>query len=324
MPEAIKRGGSAADSATKSASDPASISAALRAAARWGALGTLVVAALISAFALPKAQPKAQPMAGEDALVFAADRALGEAMRAGDKTAARRLLALQFTSVDADGKTYTRKEVLADLKGLAAPASDVTVRSYGLVAMVTGHHQSARNADVFFLDVWVKQKSAWRALLMQDVPIALEDATVAAPPQATDAQLYDCKNPCLTIPYRVRSPSELEIINTFQAIMKATVAHDAKEWGKHVAEEFVVYGSGRAPTVRSDRVAAIERQKESNAAVTVGEVRTMRLAVYGDGAVMIATDVVPNEARPPYRAVRVWVKRNSQWLMALSADTDIR
>ena len=40
---------------------------------------------------------------------------------------------------------------------------------------------------------------------------------------------FDCKNPCETIPYRVRSPAEQDIVNTFQAIEKATVAHDAAE-----------------------------------------------------------------------------------------------
>ena len=98
----------------------------------------------------------------------------------------------------------------------------------------------------------------------------------------------------------MRSAAELEVINTFQTIMKAIVAHDASEWAKHVADEFVVYASGRAPIAKSVRITAIERQKESDVPVRVGAVQTMRLAVYGDGAVMTATDV--DEGRPPYRA----------------------
>ena len=90
------------------------------------------------------------------------------------------------------------------------------------------------------------------------------------------------------------------------------------------ADEFVLYGSGRAPIPKSGRIATIKRQKESNAAVTVGEVQTMRLSVYGDGAAMIASHVVPDNSRPPYRAARVWVKRNGQWQMAISAQTDIK
>ena len=48
----------------------------------------------------------------------------------------------------------------------------------------------------------------------------------------------------------------------------------------------------------------------------------MRLAVYGDGAVMTASDV--DKGRPPYRAARVFMKRDGQWLMAISAHTDVK
>jgi hypothetical protein len=205
-----------------------------------------------------------------------------------------------------------------------APASDVKTRSFGLVATVTGRHKSAHDADVFFIDVWVKQKGAWRALLMQDVPTTADDApaATAAPAPAAEPQPYPCDNPCKTIPYRVRSTAEQDVINTFQTTMKAVVAHDANEWAMHVADEFVAYASGRAPIAKSVRIGTIERQKESNATVRVGEVQTMWLAVYGDGAVMTATDV--DEARPPYRAARVFIRRDGQWLMAISAHTDVK
>jgi hypothetical protein len=303
----------------------AATSASVQPAVRWGGVLAIVAGVLIAAFALPKAQPKAQPVAADETAVFAADGALGEAMRVGDKAAVRRLLALQFTLVDADGKTHPRKEFLAELKRLApAPASDVKIRSFGLVAAVTGRHKSAHDSDVFFIDVWAKQKGAWRALLMQDVPIAADDApaATAAPAPAAEPQPYACDNPCKTIPYRVRSTAEQDVINTFQTIMKAIVAHDVNEWAKHIADDFVAYASGRAPIAKSVRIAAIERQQEGNATVRVGEVQTMRLAVYGDSAVMIATDV--DEARPPYRAARVFVKRGGQWLMAISVHTDVK
>lgn len=305
----------------------AALAAGLRTAVRRGWVVGLAVAALIAAFALSKAQPKAQPLAGDDAPVLAADMALGEAMRDGDKAAARRLLALQFTLVDADGKIFARKDILADLKSVAAaPSSDTKVRSYGFVAVVTGRHKSAHGSDVFFLDIWVRQKGAWRALLMQDVAVAASDGSTAAlaSAQSADLQSYECKNPCQALPYRVRSAAEQEVINTFQTVMKAIVAHDAGEWGKHVAEEFVVYASNRAPIPKSSSIAAIERQKESQATVTVDEVQTMRLAVYGDGAVMIATDGEPDESRPPFRVAHVWVKRDGQWLIALSAHTGVK
>jgi hypothetical protein len=288
---------------------------------RWW-LGVIVAGVAIAVLAEPRAQP-----AGEEAAVLEADQALNAAMRGGDKSIARRLLSLQFTFVDAQGKIHERKDFLAELKTAAATrAGDPVVKIYGRIAMVTGQRQSADGGDAFFIDIWAKQKRAWRALVSQDVMLAAPGAPRAAPasPAAAAAAPYDCKNPCQTIPYRVRSPAEQDIVNSFQAIEKAAIAHNADEWSKHVADEFVLYGSGRAPIPKSGRIATIERQKENNIPQTVGEVQAMRLAVYDDGAAMIATHVMADNSRPPYQAARVWVKRNGQWLMAVSVQTDVK
>ena len=99
----------------------------------------LAAGVLIAAFALPRAQPRAQPIGGDDAPVLASETALGDAMRAGDKAAARRLLALQFSFVDADGKIYARRDFLADLKGLAAaPASDTVTAKTARTNLTAG------------------------------------------------------------------------------------------------------------------------------------------------------------------------------------------
>ncbi len=300
-------------------------SAALRRTLHWGWPVALAAAVLIAAFAVPKAQPKAQLVAAEDAPVLAAVSSLGEAMRAGDRTAARRLLALQFTFVDGGGRIHVRRDFLGEIKSVAAAASaDAKVRSYGQLAMVTGHRKAADNNDVFFLDIWAKQKGSWHALLMQNVAAAPKEPPSAVPAAAGgEPKQHECKNPCQAIPYRVRSAAEQDVINTYQAIAKAIVAHEANEWAKHVADEFVLQSS-RAPVAKSGRIAAIERQKESNAAAAVGEIQTMRLAVYGDGAVMITTETAPDNSHPPYRAARVWVMRNGQWLMAISAHTEVK
>jgi hypothetical protein len=291
---------------------------------RWWLVGVLVAGVLIAVLA----EPKAQPAPSDDTLVLDADQALGTAMLAGDKSIARRLLSLQFTFVDDNGKIHERKDFLADLKAVAAASQgDSAVKIYGRIAMVTGHRKTVDDRDVFFLDIWAKQKRAWRVLVMQDVVLVAAGApasTPAVPAPGTAAVPYDCKNPCQTIPYRVRSPAEQDIVNSFQAIEKAAVAHDVDEWSKHIAEEFVLYGTDRPPNPKSGRIAAIKHQKESNTVVRVGEIETMRLSVYDDGAAMIATHAVPGNTRPPYQAARVWVKRNGQWQMAISVQTDIK
>ena len=256
--------------------------------------------------------------------VAAADRALAEALRTGDRTIARKLLSLQFSYTDEVGRAYSRHEFLADLKSLsAATAGDPKLTMYGLLATVTGERKSADGNTAFFLDIWAKQRGAWRALARQSVVIA-EDAAAPAASSRDDGKAIECTNPCQTMPYRVRSPAEQDVLNAFLAIEKASIAHDSQEWSKHVADEFMLYRSGYAPIDKAARIAAIERQKQAESPLTVGEIQAVRLSVYGDAAAMIATQMVPDNSRPPYRAARVWVRRNGQWLMTISVQTDIQ
>ncbi len=283
-------------------------------------LGAAVLGLLIGVLV----ELKAQPAPGEDALVLSADETLGAALRTGDRSAARRLLSLQFSFADENGKVHDRKDFLGDLKSVAAaPATDVKVKVYGLVAMVTGYRKSALGNDAFFLDIWAKQKSAWRSLTMQDVLLAAPGAPPVVP-EAPGAlgKPVDCKNPCQTIPYRVRSPAEQDIVNAFEAIERATFAHDADEYGKHIADEFVHYRSGYPPIPKSGRMAIIEDQKQYDIPAVLTAIQSMRLSAYGDGAAMITTN--GDDSAPLLRIARVWVKRNGQWLLAISVQTAIK
>src|SRR5579864_783620 len=148
---------------------------------RWW-VGLVVAAALIAVLA----ELKAQTAPSEDALVLQADQALGAALRGDDISVARKLLSLQFTFVDAKGKIHERKDFLADLKiAAAAPPGDPAVKIYGRVGMVTGHRKSADGRDVFFLDIWAKQKRAWRALVSQEVVLAAADSPRSASAQSS-------------------------------------------------------------------------------------------------------------------------------------------
>jgi len=255
--------------------------------------------------------------------VAAAERALADALRTGDRAIARKLLSLQFSYTDEAGRTYSRHEFLADLKNLsAATEGDPKLTMYGLLATVTGERKSADGNAAFFLDIWVKQKGAWRALARHNVVVADGAAAVASSRDEDNA--IECTNPCQTMPYRVRSPAEQDVLNSFLAVEKASIAHDAQEWSKHVADEFMLYRSGYAPIDKAARIAAIEQRKRDGSPVTVGEIQAVRLSVYGDAAAMITTQMVPDNSRPPYRAARVWVRRNGQWLMTISVQTDIQ
>jgi hypothetical protein len=293
----------------------------VRLAVQRGWLGALIAAVLIAVLV----EPRAQQGSSDEAQILAADASLDAAMRGGDKSIARRLLALQFSFVDENGKIHTRKDFLANLKGVAAatPATDLKVKVYGMVAMVTGHRKSAQGADAFFLDIWAKQKRAWRALTMQDVVLASADTSAADPPAPNQQpKADDCRNPCQTIPYRIRSPAEQDIVNAFQAMERAAVAHNADEWSRHVAEEFVDYRSDQAPVPKSERMTAIKDRKAAPESPTA--IQSMRLWIYGDGAAMISTNVMPDDPEPVAQVSRVWVRRTGQWQLAISAQTAIK
>jgi len=307
---------------------PAAAQRAMQWARQWFWPGAVAAAILIVILA----ESRAQQISGEEALISAAQTTLSQALRAGDKSAARKLLSLQFTFVNENGKVFQRKEFLDGLKTVAAgeAATDVKISVYGLVAMVTGSRKSTPGSPVFFLDIWAKQKGSWRALTMQDVVLGAGDThaavteTLPGAEANPDTKPYACKNPCETIPYRVRSPAEQDVINSFQEIEKAAVARNAEAWRKHIADDFVLYRSGHAPAPKSGNISTIEREKKTNAGVAVSEIETMRLSVYGDGAAMIANHVSPDNSRPPFRAASVWAKNNGQWQLVIDVETDIK
>ena len=113
--------------------------------------------------------------------------------------------------------------------------------------------------------------------------------------------------------------AEQDVIAALQATAKAAVAHNGDEWGKHIADDFMRYQSGHAPVGKAAAIAALDDEKTARA---VSEIQAMRLAVYGDGAALIANYVSPDNSRPPYRAASVWAKRNGQWTLVIEVETD--
>jgi hypothetical protein len=274
------------------------------------------------------ARPPRAP--SEKNVVLAAAERLAGAIRRGNTTTVDKLLAREFTFVDAAGKQHSRRTVLAQLK--AAPdgtAARVKVRTYGRVAVVTGASKSAqarRRNDLFAVDIWVQGNDGWKALIHHNNVLAQPDAPLAHPPvqpRPAEAKPPDCNNPCAVVPYQPKSQAERDIITAFQTLEQAVTRNDADEWVKHVADEFVVYRTGQHPTDKALRVDFINRQRTVNGESFVAEVEWMKLWVLGDAAVMRADHVMPGDRRPPYRATRVWVKREGHWQMALSQQTTI-
>jgi ketosteroid isomerase-like protein len=262
--------------------------------------------------------------ATDRAAVLAVAKALRDAIRLGETAAAAKFLAKDFEFVDASGRVHPRAEVLAALRASPHGMSGVKVRCYGRVAMVTGLRKSAQGTDLYALDVWIKAPAGWRALIHHNNSLAHADTPHAHPtpkPRPPDAPPPACANPLIFVPYEPTSRAERDIIASFQALEKAVTQNDADTWVKHMAEEFVVTRTGQHPTTRAERAGHLRAQREVNAETPVAEIEAMKLWVLGDAAVMRADHVMPDNRRPPYRATRVWVKRDGRWQMAASQQT---
>ena len=262
--------------------------------------------------------------------VLAAARALADAIRRGDKAAAAKLLARGFSFIDASGRVHARRSLLAGLKaGPGRSSRKSRVKLYGRVALVTGTAKSAQagaHDDLFAVDIWVKEPEGWRALIHHNNVLATPSAPRAHPattPRPAGAMPPACPNPLEFVPYQPRSQAERDIIMAFQTLEKAVTHNDPVEWPKHIADEFVVYRTGQHPTSKADRIAFIEAQRAVNGETWVAEVAAMKLWVLGDAAVMRADHAMPGNRRPPYRATRLWLKRDGRWRMALSQQTTI-
>jgi ketosteroid isomerase-like protein len=270
-----------------------------------------------------------QDVAGEaKAEVLDAQQRLSEALRGSGRTEPGELLAKDFSFVDENGRLFRRAEFFQDLARHRPASADaeVALTDYGAVAAVTGRRRSAPGTDVFFVTIWIKTLQGWRALIHQDNVLAGQDEAPAhapAPPRPADAKPPECRNPLQTVPYQPASDDERAIIKCFQQLETAVTRNEADVWARHVADEFVVTRTRQHPATKAERAAAMRRLKEINAETWVAEVEAMQLWVLGDAAVMQARHRMPGGRRPPYRAARVWVKRDGRWRMALSQQTTI-
>ncbi|MBX9773732.1 MAG: nuclear transport factor 2 family protein [Xanthobacteraceae bacterium] len=263
--------------------------------------------------------------------MLAAAKALQAAIRAGNAAAAEKLLAPDFSFIDAAGHEHSRREVLNALKASPRSAgSAIKVRDYGRVALISGSYQSAQageRSDLFALDVWVKDGSKWRALIHHNNVLARPDAPAAhasGAPRPVDAPAPRCVNPLEEVPYQATLEAERDIIKAFQALELAVTRNDPDAWQHHVADEFVVTRTRQHPTDKAARMAFMATQRAINAETFVAEVITLRFWVFGETAVMRADHAMPGNRRPPYRATRLWVKRNGRWQMAISQQTTIQ
>lgn len=289
---------------------------------RYAVILSTFCAAGVTALCSPRlsaspAAPQA-PAQGAQALkedfeqrALAADRAFVDAAAKSDTAALDKLLDARFTWTDASGKTLTRQEVLQQMPkpAIGDPGAQFTAHSYGSVESIQIHSDKDHA-----LHIWVNRSTGWRLLLYQEVHL------LDAPPAPAPGTRAACENPCKTMPFEPKTQNERDVIAGFMSLQTYTVAHDAKDWGMYVADEFEAANSNSDQTLtKRGRMEDLARSKM--AGYTPMPVVEMRVLDFGAAAILISKHQ-PENAKPVH-ITRVWIKRTGHWMEAASYQTRI-
>ena len=250
----------------------------------------------------------------EEATALQADHEFVRAAVKGDAVTAAKLVDVEFTWTDADGRTLTRTQALNSLPtpalGDEADAS-VLRRAYGQVEVIMVNRDR-----IHTLRVWVKRGAAWRLLVYHEVALGREGASPA------DSGTRECENPCKTVPYKPKNEVEQEVLTSWEAVETAVANHDAFGWVPYIANEFTMLGStNEHPLTKADRVATLNLQKQTGRGALPPPVAAVLMVDFGDSLVM--TCLHQPYTGKPMRVSRVWVKRDGRWMMSLSFQTTI-
>src|SRR5688572_11704997 len=241
-----------------------------------------------------------------------ADRALVAAINSGEELSALELIDEDVTWTDAAGRTVTKPQ-LRDMWPAPAIASETGTEArtfdYGRVAVVRidrGRMHAVR--------VWAQRPEGWRLLVYQEVE------SLASPPAPAPGIGHECVNPCKTLPYEPKTENERGVIAAYQALEIAAHAADVDNWGRYVADEFVVVSSNSDRVI--DKASRLEGlRKAAYGGVSPSPLVSAELLDF-DTAVVMRAQHQP-ETGNPLQIGRVWVTRNGSWMSVLSYQTAI-
>jgi ketosteroid isomerase-like protein len=259
--------------------------------------------------------PSRSLAAETDQAVLQADHAFVQAVAKGDSAKLKSFLDKDFTWCDSEGKTLSAAEVLRAVPKDALgdeSGSELKQLTFGEVGAVM-----ARRGKVHVLRLWVQRPSGWRLLVYHEV--SLSDK----PPAVGGTGVKDCENPCKTVPYQPKNEAERAIIASWQALETGVTNHDAAAWSPHIAEEFVMLNSNNDhPFGKADRIAILNKQKQSGVASAPAPLVSAQMFDFGDAVVM--TCLHQPYTGKPVHVSRLWIKRDGQWVMVISYQTAIQ
>ena len=236
-----------------------------------------------------------------------ADCALVAALARGDAQTTAGLLDDQFNWIDGHGRVLSKSQI-GSMKPLLGDENGLTpiVHRYGDVVSVV-----VEGDKRYLLRIWGKRAVGWRLLVYHEVS---QDVPVFG--HGPGKKEWD--NPCFTLPYEPKNDDERDCLASWQALEVAVMRHLPEEWVKHVADEFSLYAATRQHT-KAGRVAVIEEQKRSGANSAPSPLTWNEMICFPD-AIVMRCEHQPFHGKAT-RVSRVFVKRDGQWLMAVSFQT---
>ena len=274
----------------------------------------LALVLLTAGLLIPTTQRNAFAADGDPA-VLQADRAFVQAAAKGDAAAVGKMLDAEFTWADSEGKTIAAEEVLRAMPKDALgneSGAEVSEQTYGQVGAV-----QASLGKVHVLRMWVQRPGGWKLLVYHEVKQLEQPSTSAG------SGVRDCENPCKTVPFTPKNEAEQAIIASWQALETGVTNHDAAAWAPQIADEFVQISSGSDHAIdKAGRMATLEKQKQSGAGTAPSPLVSARMFDFGDAVVM--TCLHQPYSGKPIHVSRLWIKRDGQWVMAISYQTTIQ
>jgi hypothetical protein len=274
----------------------------------------LALALLTAGLLIPTAQRKILAAEGDPA-VMQADRAFVQAVAKGDAAGIAKMVAMEFTWTDTEGKTLTREEVLRGVPKDALgdeSGAELNERTYGQVGAVNVGH-----GRVHVLRMWVQRPEGWRLLVYHEVKQLEQPSTSAG------SGVKDCENPCKMVPFKPANEAERAIIASWQALETGVTGHDAEAWAPHVADEFVQISSNSDHVIsKAGRIETLNKQKASGAGSAPAPLVSAKMFDFGDAVIM--TCLHQPYSGKPIHVSRLWIKRDGKWIMSISYQTTIQ
>ena len=250
--------------------------------------------------------------AAVDPAMIAADRAFAQAVSRADKPALEKLLDVEFTWTEFNGKRQTRAQVLRELpKPVIVDENGAEAKQYAY-GEVGDVQVNLGRAHV--LRVWVRRPEGWKAIVYQEV------TSLEAAPAFTPGAGKDCENPCKAVPYRAKNEAEREVVMAYSKLETAAMAHNSPVFATLVGDEFVA-ASSNSNKVYNKRGRMEDFDHAKMAGVAPTPLVTARLFEFQDAVLMIS-EHKPDRGKPLY-VTRLWVKRDGRWVELVSYQTSI-